>query len=71
MVRAPTVSGDRPGEPHEDHLQLSLDNWLPNLSGEPARAVHVRMDPFFPQNSPAQRQLVQTNIRVYDDAAKP
>jgi hypothetical protein len=30
--------------PYEDHLQLPLDNWLPDLSGEPVRSVHLRMD---------------------------
>ena len=30
--------------PYEDHLQLPLDNWLPDLTGEPSRSVHLRMD---------------------------
>src|SRR3954470_14298397 len=30
--------------PYEDHLQLPLDNWLPDLTGEPRRSIHLRMD---------------------------
>jgi hypothetical protein len=30
--------------PYEDHLQLPLDNWLPDLTGEPWRTVHLKMD---------------------------
>jgi hypothetical protein len=30
--------------PYEDQLQLPLDNWLPDLTGEPWRSVHLRMD---------------------------
>src|SRR3954447_18118325 len=30
--------------PYEDHLQLPLDGWLPDLTGEPWRSVHLRMD---------------------------
>jgi len=30
--------------PYDDHLQLPLENWLPDLTGEPRRAVHIRMD---------------------------
>ncbi|MFN8632441.1 MAG: hypothetical protein U0893_01210 [Chloroflexota bacterium] len=30
--------------PYEDHLQLPLDDWLPDLTGEPRRSVHLRMD---------------------------
>jgi hypothetical protein len=30
--------------PYEDHLQLPLDGWLPDLTGEPRRTVHIRMD---------------------------
>jgi hypothetical protein len=30
--------------PMEDHLQLALEDWLPDLSGEPKRAVKVKMD---------------------------
>ena len=30
--------------PYEDHLQLPLDGWLPDLTGEPRRSVHLRMD---------------------------
>lgn len=30
--------------PYEDHLQLALDHTLPDLSGEPRRSVHIRMD---------------------------
>jgi hypothetical protein len=29
--------------PPADHLQLALDDWLPDLSGDPRNAVHVRM----------------------------
>lgn len=35
--------------PYEDNLQLVLDNWLPDLTGEPRRSVHVVMD--FSDNS--------------------
>ena len=30
--------------PFEDHVQLPLDDWLPDLQGEPKRGVHIRMD---------------------------
>ena len=30
--------------PFEDHVQLPLDDWLPDLQGEPRRGIHVRMD---------------------------
>ena len=30
--------------PFEDHLQLPLDNWLPDLQGLPREGIHVRMD---------------------------
>jgi hypothetical protein len=30
--------------PYEDNLQLALDDWLPDLQGEPRRAVHIVMD---------------------------
>jgi len=30
--------------PYADHLQLPLQNWLPDLTGEPRRAIHIRMD---------------------------
>jgi hypothetical protein len=30
--------------PFADHLQLPLDDWLPDLNGPPRRAVHLRMD---------------------------
>jgi hypothetical protein len=29
--------------PPADHLQLPLDEWLPDLSGDPRNAVHIRM----------------------------
>lgn len=30
--------------PYEDHLQLPLESWLPDLTGEPRRTVHLKMD---------------------------
>ncbi|MFN8502608.1 hypothetical protein [Kouleothrix sp.] len=30
--------------PYQDQLQLPLEDWLPDLQGEPRNAVHVRMD---------------------------
>lgn len=30
--------------PFEDHLQLPLDDWLPDLQGEPRSGLHIRMD---------------------------
>jgi hypothetical protein len=30
--------------PYNDNLQLPLEDWLPDLSGEPRQAVHVRME---------------------------
>lgn len=30
--------------PYENHLQLPLDHTLPDLSGEPQRGIHIRMD---------------------------
>jgi hypothetical protein len=30
--------------PYQDNLQLPLEDWLPDLDGEPRNAVHVRMD---------------------------
>ena len=30
--------------PYEDHLQLPLEAWLPDLTGEPRRTVHLKMD---------------------------
>lgn len=32
--------------PYEDQLQLPLEHWLPDLTGEPRNALHVRMDSF-------------------------
>jgi hypothetical protein len=29
--------------PYEDNLQAPLEDWLPDLNGEPRRAVHIRM----------------------------
>ena len=30
--------------PFQDHLQLPLDNWLPDLQGVPRQGIHIRMD---------------------------
>lgn len=30
--------------PYQDNLQLPLEDWLPDLSGEPRHAIHVRME---------------------------
>ena len=30
--------------PYQDNLQLPLEDWLPDLNGEPRKAIHVRMD---------------------------
>ncbi len=30
--------------PYEEHLQLPLEAWLPDLTGEPRRTVHLKMD---------------------------
>lgn len=30
--------------PYQDNLQLPLEPWLPDLSGEPRNAIHIRMD---------------------------
>ena len=30
--------------PYDEHLQLPLDGWLPDLGGEPRRTVHIRMN---------------------------
>ena len=30
--------------PYQDNLQLPLEDWLPDLNGEPRNAIHVRMD---------------------------
>jgi hypothetical protein len=30
--------------PYEQHLQLPLEDWLPDLNGPPANAVHVKME---------------------------
>ncbi len=32
--------------PYNEHLQLPLESWLPDLTGEPRRAVHIRLDTF-------------------------
>jgi|GEM_PF-2575889 len=32
--------------PYNDHLQLPLEDWLPDLNGPPRNAVHIRMDSF-------------------------
>lgn len=32
--------------PMEDHLQLALEDWLPDLSGQPKRAIHIKMGQF-------------------------
>ncbi|MGE3267426.1 MAG: hypothetical protein AB7P40_01670, partial [Chloroflexota bacterium] len=32
--------------PYEDNVPAPLDNWLPDLTGLPKRAVHIRMDQF-------------------------
>lgn len=29
--------------PYEDNLQAPLEDWLPDLNGEPRRAIHIRM----------------------------
>jgi hypothetical protein len=33
--------------PYEDNLQLPLDVWLPDMQGEPRRAIHLKMDNFY------------------------
>lgn len=30
--------------PYQDNLQLPLEDWLPDLDGEPRNAIHIRMD---------------------------
>lgn len=30
--------------PYDDNLQAPLEDWLPDLNGEPRRAIHIRMD---------------------------
>jgi hypothetical protein len=30
--------------PYEDQLQLPLESWLPDLTGEPSRSIHLKMD---------------------------
>jgi hypothetical protein len=30
--------------PYEDNLQAPLESWLPDLNGEPRRAIHIRME---------------------------
>jgi len=30
--------------PYDDHVQLPLEAWLPDLTGEPRQAVHIRLD---------------------------
>jgi hypothetical protein len=30
--------------PYQDNLQLPLEDWLPDLNGEPRNAIHIRMD---------------------------
>lgn len=37
--------------PYEDHLQLALEDWLPDVQGEPRRGVHLRMDLTGPANN--------------------
>lgn len=32
--------------PYDDHVQLPLESWLPDLTGEPRRAVHIRLGTF-------------------------
>jgi hypothetical protein len=32
--------------PYDEHLQLPLEDWLPDLNGPPRDAVHLRMDNF-------------------------
>jgi hypothetical protein len=32
--------------PYDDQLQLPLEHWLPDLTGEPRRAVHIRLGTF-------------------------
>src|SRR5688572_20420209 len=45
--------------PYDDTLQLALDGFLPDGSGEPRNAVHVRMDTFYPEGA-----TIQTIFRV-------
>jgi hypothetical protein len=32
--------------PYDEHLQLPLEDWLPDLNGPPRDAVHIRMDSY-------------------------
>jgi hypothetical protein len=48
--------------PYEDHLQLPLTEWLPDLSGEPRRSIQVEMSNF--NNSSPFKVYVTRDFRV-------
>ena len=43
--------------PYDHHLQLPLDEWLPDLNGEPQESVHISMD--FSSNSRFKAEVVR------------
>ena len=53
--------------PFEDHVQLPLDDWLPDLQGEPRRGIHVRMD-LQKENSKFSAGIIQNHVTVELDA---
>jgi hypothetical protein len=55
--------------PMDDHLQLPLDSWLPDLQGEPRRSVHIRMDNGVPGTS--FRVKVSRDFEVVELEGKP
>ncbi|HEU4325431.1 MAG TPA: hypothetical protein VFS21_19965 [Roseiflexaceae bacterium] len=65
--------------PYADQLQLPLDTWLPDLSGVPRNAVHIRMDLGTDRHSFKAElirdfqvvELPQADIRGYEQVLTP
>jgi hypothetical protein len=51
--------------PYDEHLQLPLHRWLPDLNGEPRNAIHIKMDQFSPQGGQAQTVFRAEAIRGF------
>jgi hypothetical protein len=51
--------------PYDENLELPLDNWLPDLNGEPRDAIHVRMDQYHPKDGSRQTIFGASVVRNF------
>jgi hypothetical protein len=55
--------------PYQDNLQAPLEDWLPDLNGEPRQAIHIRMD--FGSGSPPGGSFEGEIIREFEAEELP